>query len=617
MNAYRRKVKFPSSDQLNGWEITKRIGGGGNGEVFRLERNGQFRALKILHRGNKIDKDRFQDEIEAMRRCAGIDGVLPVFESSSDLEQPDSMWFMTGLATELMAKLGHRPELREVVDAVCGYSAVLASIHELDVSHRDIKPENLFFYEGRWTVGDFGLASFKGKKAVTATRGKLGPMFYLAPEMFNDVKSSNGKSVDVYSLAKTLWKLSTGQQYPLPGSYTPAHLAFRIGSYLPGQVGSAALDQLIAAATAFKPSDRPSMAEFTAELKAWLAPRVEKSMPIKIDIGQHLALLEDLHLNEEVEREHLARQAQANEEAVARAIETLSPFMADLQHSVSQVSDKLGCNLNRGKNGSQLVISIPGEEKATLDLAVEVNTASHPMITTSARIALHWRTGAGLKLLLWSSEAQYLGAGSEEANKLHQLCDQIAIGLRDSLQDALELSFSRRRLESEQRVYRFQIDRQSGIPADGARVHLLSADGITLETLSTSADGLAECELTTHGAVVAFISHSECQSTTLVGFGQDNKVTLNDQPGAFSRVQKTSWAGIQEMVGQFSLIHDGSQRMYMYAKEFSVDGGATGAIYLALGKKVHIKDKNGMYITLTPRSVIGDCYILDFQRITE
>ncbi|MGY1888532.1 serine/threonine protein kinase [Pseudomonas sp. SDT291_1_S447] len=617
MNTHKRKVKLPSSEQLQGWKITKRIGGGGNGEVFRLERNGQLRALKILHRGDRIDKDRFQDEIEAMRRCAGIAGVLPVFESSSDFEQSDSMWFMTGLATELMAKLGHKPELRKVVDAVCAYATILASIHDLDVSHRDIKPENLFFYEGRWTVGDFGLASFEGKKAVTATRGKLGPLFYLAPEMFNNVKSSNGKSVDVYSLAKTLWKLSTGQQYPLPGSYTPVHLAFRIGSYLPGQLGSAALDQLIAAATAFNPSDRPSMAEFAFEMKAWLAPRVEKSMPIKIDIGQHLALLEDLHLNEEAEREHLAQQAQANEEAVARVIENLSPFMAALQHSVSQVSDKLRCNLNGGKNASQLVISIPGEEKASLELAVEVDTASHPMITTAARIALHWRTGAGLKLSLWSSEARYLGAGSEEASKLHQLSDQIAIGLRDSLQEALELSSSRRRARLEPRVIRFQIDRQSGIPADGARVHLLSADGITLETLSTNADGLAECELTAKGAVVAFISHSECYSTTLVGFSQDNKVTLKDQPGAFSRVQKTSWSGIQGMVGQFSLIHDGSQRMYMYAQDFSVDGGVTGAIYLALGKKVHIEDKNGITVTLIPRSVIGDCYILDFQKTTK
>src|SRR5690606_7334587 len=111
MNRYKRNVKLPSSEQLQGWKITKRIGGGGNGEVYRLERNGQLRALKILYRGDRVDKDRFQDEIEAMRRCAGIAGVLPVFESSSDFEQSDSMWFMTGLATELMAKLGHKPEL--------------------------------------------------------------------------------------------------------------------------------------------------------------------------------------------------------------------------------------------------------------------------------------------------------------------------------------------------------------------------------------------------------------------------------------------------------------------------------------------------------------------------
>lgn len=609
-----RNVKVPAADQLYGWRVGKRIGGGGNGEVYRVAKGGEFRALKVLHRVSKKDQDRFHDEIEAMRRCADIAGVLPVFESSSGVEQADTQWFMTGLATELTAELGRQPALPDVVIAMHDCAEVLAEIHDLDISHRDIKPENLFFYQKRWTVGDFGLASFAGKKAVTAERGKLGPLFYLAPEMFNDVKKSDGKSADVYSLAKTLWKLATGEHFPLPGSYTPIHQAFRIGTYLPGQTGLASLDKLIAAATAFQPSDRPSMRQFAAELKAWLTPRVEKPMAIKINIGQHLGLLEDLHLNEEAQREYQAAQAEANAEAVARVIETLSPFIVELRSSILEVSKAIRCDLGSNKALPKLTISVPGREKATLELAVEVNTAPNSTVTTNARIALQWHAGAGLKVSLWNSEVSYLNAGSEEATKLQLLCSEIAHGLQESLIQALDLSFNRSHSALKPRKVQFTIERRSGLPAEGASIHLLSSDGVTLVDMKTAADGTAQYELASDGGVVAFISHPECCSATLVGLHSNNKVILNEQLGSYSRVQKSSWVGIQGMVGQLSLGHDGSQRMYMYLEDFSVEGGATGAIFLSLGKAVRIKDKHGVVVSLTVRAVIGDCYILDFQR---
>ncbi|MCM2558768.1 protein kinase [Alcaligenes faecalis] len=606
------RSKWPNANQLQGWQIIERIGGGGNGDVFRVQRDGQIRALKLLHRRSNNDKKRFHDEVEAMRRCADIAGVLPILESSTDLESSERLWFVTGLATEVMTKLGDQPRLSEVVRAVCAYAIVLTAIHERGISHRDIKPENLFYYGEQWVVGDFGLASFEGKKAVTAERSRLGPLFYMAPEMFNDVKTSDGRSADVYSLAKTLWKLATGQGYPLPGSYTLIHQAFRIGSYLPDQTGTGALDQLISAATAFRPLDRPSMSQFAAELQAWLTPKVEKAMPIKIDIGQHVALLEDLHLNQEADREHLLRQSQTNEQAEARALQKISPFMNELRKSVEISSDALACKQDEKR--PRLVISIPGEEKATLELALEVDSASCPMIAVAGRIVLNWHTGAGLKLSLWDSEVRYLGSGSEEASKLDQLCEETVTGLQESLQQALSLSFSKRLSTDALQVIHFVVERQSGLPVGGASIHILSLEGITLAELKTAVDGCAEYTLAPVERVIAFISHAESHSVILIDLHQNNRVTLNERAGASSTVQETSWTGIQGMVGSFSLIHDQSRRTYMYVKGLSVEGGATGAIPLTLGKGVRLKDKLGNRVVLTPRAVIGPSYALDFQR---
>jgi hypothetical protein len=78
-------------------------------------------------------------------------------------------------------------------------------------------PDNLFFFENRFAVGDFGLVSFEGKSADTAQGERIGPMFFMAPEMLNSAIEADGQFADVYSLAKTLWVMATGQRSPQPG----------------------------------------------------------------------------------------------------------------------------------------------------------------------------------------------------------------------------------------------------------------------------------------------------------------------------------------------------------------------------------------------------------------
>lgn len=154
-----------------------------------------------------------------------------------------------------------------------------------------MKPENLFHFDGRWSVGDFGLAHFQGKAHVTQTGERIGPVHYIAPEMLNTASESDGRSADVFSLAKTLWVLASGQAYPLPGEYTETISAFRISSYVTvGRTG--ALDALLLACTRFDPRSRPTMDQFAAELTAWLAPTAPSRARISLDVGQFAADLE-------------------------------------------------------------------------------------------------------------------------------------------------------------------------------------------------------------------------------------------------------------------------------------------------------------------------------------
>ena len=81
----------------------------------------------------------------------------------------------------------------------------------------------------------------------------MGPIYYIAPEMLNSAATSSGMPADVFSLAKTLWVLATGQTFPLPGQYTSTQDVFRIGSYVLEE-GTSSLDALIAACTSVEPN---------------------------------------------------------------------------------------------------------------------------------------------------------------------------------------------------------------------------------------------------------------------------------------------------------------------------------------------------------------------------
>lgn len=74
---------------------------------------------------------------------------------------------------------------------------------------------------------------------------------------------------DVYSLAKTLWVLATGQRYPPQGQIrvdVPSHDLTQWGVDGPGTV---ALGLILQSATDESPGSRPTMAEFAEQLDDW------------------------------------------------------------------------------------------------------------------------------------------------------------------------------------------------------------------------------------------------------------------------------------------------------------------------------------------------------------
>ncbi|MFI0220176.1 protein kinase domain-containing protein [Streptomyces lydicus] len=224
-------------------------------------------------RGGKVNdttRQRFQEEVRSMQQLTldEVAGIVPVLDADPD-DPPQ--WFVMPKAVALRSVLspgGQPAELRKVVESVRQVADTLAVLAERDISHRDIKPDNLLHYQDRPAVADFGIAAWPERPELTAATQKMGPMYFLSPEMRFPKPGTPGYPADVWSLAKTLFVLAKGLKYPPEGTHYMQGNEYSLWA----QGGEAAMDlaPVMEAATAYEPRDRLTMASFRDELAAWL-----------------------------------------------------------------------------------------------------------------------------------------------------------------------------------------------------------------------------------------------------------------------------------------------------------------------------------------------------------
>ena len=93
--------------------------------------------------------------------------------------------------------------------------------------------------------------------------------------MLSNPTIAEGGPVDVYSLAKTLWVLATGQRFPFPGEQRFDVSQLGVRSFQGESTKTIILDRLIERATRHDPSTRPSMTEFEEELLTLFAEKTK------------------------------------------------------------------------------------------------------------------------------------------------------------------------------------------------------------------------------------------------------------------------------------------------------------------------------------------------------
>ena len=267
----------PAEASLTGFQVVRRIGAGGMGEVFEgrdvaLDRRVAIKRMRSEIQKDPREKERFLSEarLVAKLRHPAIVEIHSVLEAGEDVylvfEYVDGR-----TAGELLREKRRLPfeEARRIVSAAC---SAVDYAHAQGVIHRDLKPSNIMLdASGAVKVMDFGVArqAAEAMSRIAMTNTVVGTPPFMAPEQEQGVVC---KESDVFALGVCLYELLSGE-LPFTGSGAGMLLAKTRGEFVPltrrlGPEAPAGLDAVLAKALSPKPEDRYRSA---AELSEALA----------------------------------------------------------------------------------------------------------------------------------------------------------------------------------------------------------------------------------------------------------------------------------------------------------------------------------------------------------
>ena len=200
------------------YKVINKIGEGGFGEVYLIEKDNKHYALKRVK--EKLKKEQIEQYNEIINILSKIDSkyIIKYYEL---FQENDSLNIMMDYAGEKNLKdfienYKNENELipeNIIINIIKQICKGLYDIHKNNLIHRDLTPDNIFIDENtNIKIGDFGISkilSISNKYFKTV----IGKFHYLAPEIERGLKYNN--KVDIYSLGCIIYELFTLNEYYL------------------------------------------------------------------------------------------------------------------------------------------------------------------------------------------------------------------------------------------------------------------------------------------------------------------------------------------------------------------------------------------------------------------
>jgi eukaryotic-like serine/threonine-protein kinase len=291
------------------YQLLRRIGAGGMGEVFLAREGGDVPRAVVVKKvlpnlvANRAFVGRFLDEAKVVVRLshANIARVYAMGDVAGEYFL--SMEYVQGKTVSRFTKRlrDRKVELPLGIILLLGEKVCqgLQYAHEakdetgspLHLVHRDLSPANVCIsYRGEVKIIDFGAAQSTLKEQQTAPRVVIGNLTYMAPEQAK--KQIVDGRADIYSCGVMLWELLAWHALPQKGDpierwRKAANPVWEAPSVAHPTVPKE-VDEVILKALRKEPKDRyPTASEFGAALKTLrhrFAPHVTER-----DLGELLA----------------------------------------------------------------------------------------------------------------------------------------------------------------------------------------------------------------------------------------------------------------------------------------------------------------------------------------
>ena len=212
---------------LDHYEIVKKIGAGGMGEVYRARdpRLGREVAIKVIHSSLSQNTKRLARFEQEARAAGNLNhpNVLAIYDVGNDEGMPF-------LVTELLEgeTLRNRIEdgsltRRKAVEYAAQIADGLAAAHGRNIVHRDLKPDNVFITrDGHLKILDFGLAKLTERETENPVSAEsptetlneatavVGTPGYMSPEQLRGTPAD--PRADIFAFGVILYEMISGRR---------------------------------------------------------------------------------------------------------------------------------------------------------------------------------------------------------------------------------------------------------------------------------------------------------------------------------------------------------------------------------------------------------------------
>lgn len=207
--------------RIKGYELRRRIGGGGMGIVYEALRfaDGRVTAIKVMRpeiAHNSANLVRFVEEMRALS-LLNHPNIVQIYDRGTQgaLAYMDMELVKGDAVRTIMRRSGPLAE-RQAIEIVWQMTLALDYAAQKRIIHGDVKPSNFLLDEtGRAKLCDFGLAVLRGPYAGgpmgrRESSGRKGTAAYAAPELFDSGEPPTIQS-DIFSMGASLFHMLTGQ----------------------------------------------------------------------------------------------------------------------------------------------------------------------------------------------------------------------------------------------------------------------------------------------------------------------------------------------------------------------------------------------------------------------